>query len=168
MKKTILKFKEQKGVTLYVAIVVTSALLLVSFAIADVTLKQAALASINRDSHIAFFAADTGVECALFWDLKNTLGGSAFATSSSSVINCNGDSNNPENQNISINPVFGSGGQATSTFQINFKPEAACAIVSVSKSYSGPTLNTLIEAKGYNSCDVNNPRRVERAVRVSY
>ncbi len=168
MKKFISKFKQDKGVTLYIAIVVTSALLLVSFAIADVTLKQAALASINRDSHIAFFAADTGIECALYWDLKNTFGGSAFATSTTASIDCNGDSSNPENQNISIVPAFGDGGSATSTFQINFNPEPYCAIVSVAKSYSGPTLNTLIESRGYNSCDDNNPRKVERAIRVSY
>ncbi|MFZ3019967.1 MAG: pilus assembly PilX N-terminal domain-containing protein [Minisyncoccia bacterium] len=167
-KEFFLKFKKEDGVTLYLAIVVTSALLLVSFAIADVTLKQAALASINRDSHIAFFAADTGIECALYWDLKNISGGSAFSTSTTAVISCNGDANNPSNQNISIVPAPGVGGQATSTFQINFLPEPYCAVVSVGKSYSGSTLNTVIESKGYNSCDTNNPRRVERAVRVSY
>lgn len=163
MKKINLKkFSTEKGVTLYVAIVVTSALLLVSFAIANVTLKQAALASINKDSHIAFFAADSGIECALYWDLKNVGGGSAFATTSTTVINCNGDSNNPANQNIVV------GGQATSTFQVTFNPEPYCAFVSVNKSYSGSTLNTYIESRGYNSCDTSNPRRVERAVRVNY
>jgi Tfp pilus assembly protein PilX len=170
MKNIIKKIKksEEKGVTLYVAIVVTSALLLVSFAIADTTLKQVSLASIDRDSHIAFFAADSGVECALYWDLKNPSGGSAFATTTSSTISCNGDSNNPENQNINIIPVFGNGGQATSTFQVDFKPETSCAVVSVSKSYSGSVLNTTIQSKGYNSCDPTNARRVERAVRVAY
>jgi len=160
--------KEERGVTLYIAIVVTSALLLVSFAIADTTLKQAALASINRDSHIAFFAADTGIECALYWDLKNASGGSAFSTSSPSTISCNGDSSNVNNQNIhpvlNLNQNF----SGTSTFQINFLPETYCAKVSVGKFYNGGTLNTTIESKGYNSCDSNNPRRVERAVRVSY
>ena len=160
--------KEERGVTLYIAIVVTSALLLVSFAIADTTLKQAALASINRDSHIAFFAADTGIECALYWDLKNVSGGSAFSTSSPSTISCNGDASNPGNQNIQPVLNLDQNSSGTSTFQINFLPETYCVKVSVGKAYSGASLNTTIESKGYNSCDSINPRRVERAVRVSY
>ncbi len=162
MINLIKKTKNQEGVTLYISIVVTSALLLVSLAIADVTMKQATLASINRDSHIAFFAADSGVECALYWDVKNISGGSAFSTTTTSTISCNGDSNNPENQNIVV------GGTGTTTFQIQFNPETYCAVVTVNKSYQGGSIQTFIESKGYNSCDANNPRRVERAVRVIY
>ncbi len=160
----IIKHKQNnRGVTLYVSIVVTSALLLVSFAIANTTFKQAAIASINRDSHIAFFAADSGVECALYWDVKNTTGGSAFATTSPSTISCNENPENPSNPNPKI-----VGGTATSTFTITFQPETYCAVVSVGKSYQGGNLVTYIESRGYNSCDENNIRRVERAIRVIY
>jgi len=160
----ITKYKQNnRGVTLYVSIVVTSALLLVSFAIANVTFKQASIASINKDSHIAFFAADSGVECALYWDVKNTTGGSAFATTSTSSISCNENAENPSNPNPKI-----VGGSATSTFIITFQPETYCAVVSVGKSYENGSLKTYIESRGYNSCDEGNSRRVERAIRVIY
>ena len=164
MQKSKVKIQNrEKGVTLYVAIVVTSALLLVSFAIANVTLKQATLASINRDSHIAFFAADAGTECALYWDVKNLGGGSAFSTTTTTNISCNEDSNNLSNPTPKV-----VGGQATSTFTVTFNPEPYCAIVSVNKKYQGGNLQTSIESRGYNSCDVSNARRVERAVRIEY
>ncbi len=157
-------FKNTKrGVTLYVAIVVTSALLLVSFAIANVTFKQASLASINKDSHLAFFAADSGAECALYWDLKNPTGGSAFSTSTVSQISCNYDGiQNADNENMQV------GGLTTSEFNITFNPEPYCTKVTVTKAYQGGNLTTKIESRGYNTCDSSNPRRVERAVRIEY
>ncbi len=153
---------KERGVTLYVAIIITTTLLLVSSAIANVTLKQVKLASINRDSHLAFFAADSGAECALYWDVKAAGGGSAFSTTTATTISCNADENNPENENMVV------GGDETSTFRILFKPEPYCADVTVVKTYNGGVLETHIESRGYNSCDVNNPRRVERAVQADY
>ncbi len=47
-----------------------------------------------------------------------------------------------------------------------------CAHVIVEKSYDNsgttPILKTKIDSFGYNTCDKNNPRRVERGLRVTY
>ena len=157
-------FFQQRGVALYISIVVTSVLLLVAFAISNVTLKQITLANVNKDSHLAFYAADSGAECALYWDVKAP-SGSAFSTSSPYTINCNRDASNPTNQ-----WTVGGGGdtQATSTFTMYFLPDPQCAIVSVHKRYEGTVLKTRIESRGYNSCSASNQRRVERAVRAEY
>jgi len=103
-----------------------------------------------------------GLTLFVYWDVQNPAGFSAFSTSTGSTIFCNKDSNNPGNQWVV-------GGNDTSTInRIDFLPDSSCAIVVVTKAYVGSVLKTTIESKGYNSCDLSNPRRVERAVRATY
>ncbi|MDB5254036.1 MAG: seg [Parcubacteria group bacterium] len=154
-----LKKHTQKGFTLFIAIVVTATLLLVSTGIIALALKEAFLTSASRDSQFAFFAADTGAECAVYWDVRNPSGFSAFSTSTGSTINCNQDASNP------TNPIVpGVGGSSQSSFDLTFLPDPYCAHVTVTKT----SATTTIDSRGYNSCDPSNTRRVERAVRVTY
>lgn len=143
---------KNRGFTLFIAIVITATLLLVSTGIISVAVKEAFLTAAGRESQHAFYAADSGVECALYWDVKGVNGVSAFSTTTSSTINCN-------SQNFS-----NMGGAPSSIFTLNFPPDPYCAVLTVTKT--GNT--TKIESLGYNTCDITNPRRVERAVRVSY
>ena len=149
-----------KGFTLFIAIVISATLLLVSTGIISVAVKEAFLTAANRHSQEAFYAADTGIECALYWDLKNP-GLSAFATSNTATIYCN-----------AINfTVGGSSGQ--SNFTITFLPQKYCTEVRVTRRRAQPSAlppikSTTIEALGYNDCDSTNPRRVQRAIGVSY
>lgn len=151
-----------KGIAIYVAVTITAALILVSFSVISLALKQIVISSTARDSQSAFYAADSGVECALFWDLKNT-GGSLFATSTGNqTISCNNISSTVTK---SVNLSTGVG---TSTFSYSFTPDPYCVTVWVTKSYNGNTIKTNIEARGYNSCSTTNERRVERAIRANY
>lgn len=146
------KNKRQRGFTLFVAMVVTATLLLIAGGVANLAIKQSLISNAGRESQMAFYAADTGMECALYWDINNPSGSSAFSISGGSNISCNG-------QTITV------GGSSVSTFgPINFSPEPYCAFVTVEKV--GDT--TEIESRGYNTCDSSNPRRVERAVRARY
>ncbi|OHB11481.1 MAG: hypothetical protein A3H60_02480 [Candidatus Zambryskibacteria bacterium RIFCSPLOWO2_02_FULL_44_12b] len=145
-----------EGFTLFIAMVVMGTILLVATGIVNLALKQSLISSSGRESQYAFYAADTGIECALYWDVQNPSGNSAFATSTSSSISCNGQ------------VVPSVGGSYVSTFTFNFSPEPYCTIVTVTKAYIGSVLWTTIESKGYNTCDTSNPRRLERAVRVKY
>ena len=149
---------KDRGFTIFVAIVITGTLLLVATGIVTISVRQLFLTSSARDSQYAFYAADTGVECALYWDIKNPSGNTAFATSTVSSIHCNQDAANTGN-------VFNVGGLPTSTFTITFLPKPYCATISVSKAANG---STTIESRGYNTCSSIDPRRVERAVRVTY
>ena len=151
--------KTKKGFTLFIAIVTSGALLLISTGIIGLAVKQSFISNAGRESQLAFYAADTGMECALFWDVKNPSGESAFATSTGSTIYCNKDESNQGNEWVV-------GGNSISTINsITFFPEPYCTKVVVTKSDDG---TTKIESLGYNSCDLTNPRRVERAVRASY
>lgn len=154
-------FQEKKnaGFTLFVAIVITGTLLVIATGMINLALRQSLISSSGRESQLAFYAADTGMECALYWDVHAPSGQSAFSTTTGSTINCNYTPNNPGNQWVV-------GGSAASVIdKITFLPDPYCAVVTVTKNPDG---STVIESKGYNSCDILNPRRVERAVRARY
>lgn len=79
-----------RGFTIFFAALVASLALAIGLAIYDLTIRQLNLASASRDSQYAIFAADTGIECALYWDNKFPTGtngtASAFATTSTSIV----------------------------------------------------------------------------------
>ncbi|MHB1330843.1 MAG: pilus assembly PilX family protein [Minisyncoccota bacterium] len=154
------KNNQQRGFTLFLAIVITATLLLISTGIVSVAVKEAFLTTSNRDSQYAFYAADSGVECALFWDLKNP-SISAFDLSQpidGVTIYCN-------EQTIDS---FGGGAIGESRFTVFFPPGDSCAEVYVRKLPPNQSPRTMIESYGYNSCDEDKPRRIQRALRVTY
>lgn len=149
-----------KGITLLIAMVVTGTVLLISIGIAVISAREEAISTASRDSQYAFYAADTGAECALYWDAQNLdKGYSAFSPSSVSTIYCNDDGNNPANHSLTV------GGTQTSSFTLTFLPQPYCAQVTVVKN---PDLTTQIQSLGFNTCAPNATHRVERAVQVTY
>ena len=144
--------------TLFIAVVIMGILLFITFAVINITMKASLFASSGRDSQYAFYAADAGLECALYWDTKFD----SFATSTPApnTITC-------ATQTSSV----GGGGDAnpTSTFNFDLNQGANavpyCAIVTVTKNTNG---STYIKSRGYNTCDTSNPRRVERGIEVDY
>lgn len=165
---------DKRGIAIYIAVVVTAALVLVSYAVISLAIKEIGTSSAGRDSQGAFYAADSGVECAIYWDLK-ALRISAFSTTTPSAsISCVGNSSIPISTTVD-NSGGVNNGTGTSTFQFQFpSPSDYCAIVNVVKSYAfdiatGLILpKTKIESRGYNSCIAANTRRVERAILVNY
>jgi len=143
---------KDRGFTLFIAIMVMGSLLLIALGIISLAVREALISSSAQESQYAFYAADSGIECALYWDVQNPSGVSAFATSTTSTITCNGSGN------ISVE------GSPNSNFTITFLPEPYCALVSVNKV----DLITTIESLGYNTCNASALRRVERAIRVIY
>jgi Tfp pilus assembly protein PilX len=167
---------KNRGMTLFIAVVIMGILLFISFAVVNITIKGSLFASSGRDSQYAFYAADSGIECAIYWDSKPVTG-SAFATSTASTITCAGLSvqTNDAIYGTSTRARIGGGGSAnpSSTFGMKFNltgnnPVNSCAIVTVDKYYTGPNLMTHIKSRGYNTCDISNPRRIERGVEVTY
>lgn len=166
------KSRNEAGVTLFVAVVVMSILVFVSFAAISITLKSTIFASSGRDSQYAFYAADAGLECAIYWDAK--FDPSKFdVITSGSPITCAGFgmSNNQAISGTTTPTRIGGGGVSnrTSTFGfvmnqgLNSVPH--CSIVTVTKNADG---TTIIKSRGYNTCDPNNPMRVERGIEINY
>lgn len=167
-------FKINKGMTLFIAVTIMAILLIISYAVVNIAIKGSQFATSGRDSQFAFYGAEAGLECALYWDSKFN----SFATSTSgSPISCAGSSLVTDAAIAGTTTLtrIGGGGDAnqTSTFGFvmnvhgnNHVPH--CAIVTIRKYYSGPNLSTYIKSRGYNTCDIANTRRVERGIEVTY
>ncbi|MCR4334258.1 MAG: pilus assembly PilX N-terminal domain-containing protein [Patescibacteria group bacterium] len=169
--------QKNRGYTLLFSVLVSSLLLTIGLAILTISKKELLLSSAGRESQFAFYAADTGVECAMYYDI-GAKGGefSSKAISAPSDIKCN-------NQNIAVtridgkSPPTGSGADLMIRFIFDIpldrdgSESSPCASVTVDKLYSGiPLLKTVIQSRGYNTgCGVkNDPKKLERGLRVSY
>lgn len=130
---------QQRGIVLYVAIIIASIVTFISFAVSNAAFRQVQLAQVGEKSQYAFYAANSGVECVMYWDTKQDA--VEFATSSDAgrkddgsdlVRDYTADCNNgndeewnmpwqtPEQQDGSDNPSQdGEEGYATTTFIIN-------------------------------------------------
>lgn len=166
--------KGGRGFTIFFAMLVGSLALAIGVAIYDLTVRELDLSGTATQSQYAIYAADTGAECALYWDLKCPLGyctsgaaaGSAFATSSQSVtppsgIICNGI-------DVTSVPVTALT-SATTTIIVTFLPQPYCASVTIEKS--GIPTKTTITSKGYNAAcppTAAGATRLERVLQVTY
>ena len=164
----------KKGVAVFIAVIAVSALLLIALAISDISYKEQIISSSGRDSRIAFYAADAGVECAFFHDLKGGADGlfkfSVPGAVQVGVLKCNGDD---IITNIRGNdPVI-----TTFYFNLSNLPKS-CAIVQVSKeTVAEGGFKTIIESRGYNNNCASGPtgptiesgpRNLERSFEVTY
>ncbi len=157
---------------MFIAVAIMSVLLLVSFAVVEITIKGSLFATSGRDSQYAFYAADAGIECALYWDTK--FEPSKFATSTvGSPIQCGGStiSAGQAIAGTTTQSRIGGGGNGNPTSVFGFtlnqgtNPVPHCVIVTVTKLANG---STYVKSRGYNTCVANNPKRVERGVEVTY
>jgi hypothetical protein len=91
LKITNCKLQTNSGIALFIAVLMASIALAIGAGVLNITLKQMKLASFSAGSTQAFFAADTGLECALKWDLQPTTAGqSIFGYYSSAVAPISG------------------------------------------------------------------------------
>ena len=148
--------KLKHGFALLLSIFVINVVLLVSLGVSGVVINEFKLSGVGRESQIAFYAADAGIECFFYWEIKHPgLADSAFepATGVTNRISCAG------NNNIEIkgsSPYYG-------PYKINLS-DNSCAKITVTKSSF-----TTVESRGYNTkdCDSTSSFKVERAIRVT-
>jgi hypothetical protein len=73
-----MKNKENnKGFVLMIALVLISIVLVVGLGVYDIILREIIISIAGRESQKSFYAADSGIECALYWDVKEKAFGSA-------------------------------------------------------------------------------------------
>jgi hypothetical protein len=158
------KIKKNSGFTLVVAVMLTSLLLMISFVVANVALKQLVISQSSKESQYAFYNAESGMECAIYWDVIGGGGASQFDPDAAGAINCNGqsvDTGDPLHSPETGTSVVG--GSANSIFSFNLAK--GCVIVRVTKETDG---DTVIDSRGYNTCVSGNIRRVERGIELTY
>ncbi len=164
----------QKGFTVLYAVLIASLLLSIGLGIYSVSLRDFILASSASESQKAIYAADSGVECVLYWNIYELFSPPAHAPAGTPWV---GDAY-CANTKINSNPDSGwtvvqTQNTATSTYTIHFgsTDEAPCAVINVGKwntEAATTTIYTLFESRGYNTCRVENPRRVERGLKGAF
>lgn len=142
----------QGGATLLMAVLMTSVVLAVGFGIYQRTYKSLLFSSFLKQSQIAFASADSGLECVMYLDLHPGLN-----TCFGGIVD------------IDSWPTVESAGSKNFEFE---PPSGGCAKVTITKpgqTFGSITYGTLIESRGYNDgCDSQNPRRVERGLKINY
>lgn len=190
--------QKNKGFTLLFALLVSVLVLAVGASVISVALRQNVLSNIGRESQYAFYVANTGAECALYWDLNPPSGnsierifpvtslGQTYDAANESNILCaggnivTGDEFDPEYDNGYTNNAWDQTGNTT-RFRIALRDitsesenvpdhETYCAEVTVEKSIDVSTgdIVTQITSQGLNTCDVNSPRAVQRGLLIEY
>ncbi|OGJ04326.1 hypothetical protein A3G06_02150 [Candidatus Nomurabacteria bacterium RIFCSPLOWO2_12_FULL_46_14] len=140
MIKKIFKNKSAGFVILY-AVIISSMVLAIALGVLDIAYKEIKFSTSARDTNDAFFAADTGLECALFND-KST-GDSFVEVGFSGEIVCRGGA-------ITLNGSFPEWDFIIS--QLGSVGES-CARVNVKKDTAtyAPDTATTITSSGYNN-----------------
>ena len=146
----------RRGFTLLMAVLISSVLLSLGYEIYNLAVKEVTLSSAGRESQFAFFAADTGIECALWADSVLD----AFATSSTvTELDCGTATSTLARQVDGTNYV--------TTFGITLGEGTRTQCVDVVVTREDPK-RTRIESFGHNTCNVASSLRLERAIRVTY
>jgi ABC-type lipoprotein release transport system permease subunit len=179
MMKT--KKNHNSGFTLVLSIFLSAIVLTITLAMMNILYKQLTLSTADRESQIAFFAADTGMECAYYWDFRADLNGSTtqsifgdintlstpIATIAPTCAGQNIYTQTGPGGETAFDPVGTNAFEYVRTFYINnLNGTQACAFVTVKKNISSAT--TSIEAHGQNRCVAGDLRRVERAIQFRY
>lgn len=169
----------QKGFAMLFAVLVSSVLLSIGLSIFNLTVKELVLSSSGRESQFSFYAADTGAECAMYWDFKASYP-VMYATSSASQTgswrDSYIDSNNPNCVGTSIvdsvkTPIITGLSSATTQFSLTIPngSNSYCSVVKVLKEVDNSGfIKTTIDSRGYNTCNASDPNRVERGLKVTY
>lgn len=211
-----------RGFALLYAVMTSSIILAVGVSLISITLKQLSISTLGRESQYAFYAANAGAECALYWDFHGVLKPVAGSTDGEayqrlavfanpflpgfqSEVSDAGDAATVKCADVSLmanidcvaidgwcEDTGAAVGQTTFTVFYDEDVSASgpdvngkCARVTVTKTRgrsvtagdgskdfvadaTGVNLETTIESRGYNYCDEDNVRRVERGLRFTY
>ena len=156
------KYKKNEGYAIMFAIILIGAISVMIAGLTSSTYKQLVLSSLAKNSQIAFYQSDTATDCAFYADLiANNKVPNPFAVSGGDW-SCG----NIKLIVTLLNDGYGSFNlDPSSDFQKTTNP---CFSISIKKIPSADGYNTQIKAKGYNICNKDNPKVVEREIEVNY
>jgi Tfp pilus assembly protein PilX len=145
----------RRGMVLVLSIIMLSMILSTSLGIFYIVFSGLRLAGTSRESQLAYYAADAGVECALYTDFR---GDSSFGTSTAPSVasDCLNVSNVQSLSGAYLNGA---------TFNVEYG-NGSCSEVMVDKVSKSP--QTVITSVGRNSCAPSAVNRVNRSIEVKY
>jgi len=167
-KINIKKISVSKGFVLLYSMMLSSILLTIALSVLNVSLKEVKFSTSGKETNDAFFAADTGSECALYYDKPDIDRFVSPSSDPNTILNCSSDI-----------PI--SSGNST-LWSYSFKivnlgnDGDGCAEVFVLKDVNGSSTRTEITVKGYNNGGESNSlptcgqddRTIERQIKLTY
>jgi hypothetical protein len=148
----ILKNNKEKGYAILFAIIIVSAISVVTAGLITASYKQLILSSLANDSQIAFYQADKGAECALYLDRY--------------LDYFDGDPSPPLNQEWVCGQTILNIEGKEEKFKIVPKSLGIDPCFKIDINLGGET--TKITSKGYNVCNLSNKRALERSIQIEY
>lgn len=143
-----------KGYAILFTVIIVSIISMISIGMSNTAFKQIILSSVARDSTAAFYLADIASECALYADSEYSM---AVPTNPWSCAGNTLDYSSPLLNSYELLPT------AEDSISSN-----KCFRISVEKTETASLVATKIMAKGYNICNQDNDRTVERAIEINY
>ena len=153
-----------RGFTLLVSILLATVAVTLGVSLLDRSYQQVILSSTAKQSQYGFYAADTAMECALYWDQKVN----AFKYTTGEIYD-------PNKIRCQGNPIlsyttgfFGSGASQHRRTMFDMQcgsTGTSNGRVTIYKYTSG---TTIIYANGFSSSSAQDQRRVERGLKVFY
>jgi hypothetical protein len=147
-------YKKQNAFALFYVVIMISIISTIAFGLASITYKQKFLSSLAYDSQAAFYAADAGMECALFYN--------ADVFAQNNTINCYDFAPDKFGQFLtltkgSLNTIWTTSPRIETCFSIE---------LNIPTPPADPRLSFI--AKGYNMCQQNQVRYIERTLRAYF
>ncbi|MEK7180594.1 MAG: VWA domain-containing protein [Patescibacteria group bacterium] len=142
-----MKYKEQKGIALLLAIVISAIILSLGLSISMITSRSYVLSTAVRESQLAYYAGEAGSECARYWGLLNRKN---FSNTKLFTIRCN-------DSTFDFPPTPGQ-----TIFHFEFGHVGYPYYSSTTVTRLPGIFNLDIDAKGYNTVAANATRKYER------
>jgi hypothetical protein len=163
-----LKARNKKGYAILFTVILVSIISLIGIGLSNVTYKQLMLSSGAKDSQVSFYTSDMATECALYADLilkiDETDEGSFPINNFSCGLDRSGGS-----FSFTISRLSQGGDDLLYKIEpLDPNSSDPCFRIEIDKKQSGDKRNTVVRASGYNICNKNHPRTVERTIQVKY
>lgn len=154
-KKKIFGLQMSKGFAMLFTVLIVSLILTIALSISNITYKQTILSGLVKNSQIAFYQADAGIECGLYFDVYEQSFTGGDPSTAPSTLECG-------NQNLKID-----GASQTNYFiYVNDLDGSNNPCFSLVIDKTDPP-NTIIQSRGNNLC-TPSVRQVERALEARY
>ena len=141
---------KKKGFALLIAVIFMSVMLTFGLALGALAYKQGVLSSSSVESQHAFYAADAGLECVLYYDQQESWFAYPDSSTSTPDISCDGQAVPKQYESSSYDA---SAGLWALSYSVPVSNGAYCADVSINK-YATTTatgVTTEIYAQGYST-----------------
>ena len=190
--KKLQKNNKKKGSVIFVTIVLSITLVTLTYSMMLILTQQITFASLGKESLKALAAADSAIECAVYWDFEHpTKDRTVFSTLDSAItpfdrpdnefcagmeLRALGEAAVPDITDLNSTDIpwhfIADGTESTFTFvttswSVNNTPfdmSHPCAVVSVHRDGYWMDITTV----GYNNCHPDASRRISRAVYIAY